>query len=410
MKIFMMVPENQVIDRRVLQQARTLSSAGYEVTLLAGFQCEAETHYRKDNVDIHRYAYGNRQTQVKRLQQSVAERGGLKQRMYQSLARIARQVGMLSPFDQFVLAKCRQFPADVIHVHDLPLLKYGAILARERRIPLVYDAHEIYTRQEILGREILDQFEREEKRYLKQVNLFFTVNDGLADYYEQTYQRRPLVLLNAIDPPQVSYRDGAAQRLRQKAGLPDGCKVVLFQGWISSERNLSALVRSTEYFSEGVYLVIIGYGIYENNLREEVKGQPWAERVRFLGKVEFDEVMRLTAGADLGIIPYLPVDLNNRLCSPNKFFEFVQSETPMLTHDLPFFRQMAERYGVPALADLSAVNGIAAAINELLNDPTRLNTIRAGCREAARIINWENEGNKLLEAYQRFVAQSSTTS
>jgi glycosyltransferase involved in cell wall biosynthesis len=410
MKVLMMVPENQVIDRRVLQQAHTLGSAGYEVTLLAGFQCEAETHYRQDNVDIHRYAYGSRQTQFRRLQQSVAERGGVKQRIYQLLAKIARQVGMLSPYDQFILATCRQFPADVIHVHDLLLLKYGAILAHEWQVPLVYDAHEIYTRQEILGREILDQFKREEKRYLKQANLFLTVNDGLADYYEQTYRRRPLVLLNAIDPPPATYRVGAAQRLRQKAGLPDNSRVVLFQGWISSERNLSALVRSTEYFSEGAYLVIIGYGVYENDLRAEVKGQPWEKRVRFLGKVEFDEVMHLTAGADLGIIPYLPVDLNHRLCSPNKFFEFVQSETPMLTHDLPFFHQMAERYGVPALADLSTANGIATAINELLNNPEKLMTMRAGCRKAAAIINWENEGNKLLKAYQRFVAQSSTTS
>jgi glycosyltransferase involved in cell wall biosynthesis len=183
------------------------------------------------------------------------------------------------------------------------------------------------------------------------------------------------------------------------AGLPSDAVVVLYQGWISAERNLTTLVKAAEFFPTGTYLVVIGYGAHEADLRAVLVDQPWAEKVRFLGRVEPDQILPLTAGADVGVIPYQPIDLNHTLCSPNKFFEYVQSGVPVVAHDLIFFRGMKEKYGVVEVGDLSTPQGMAKAINALAGDADRLNRMRDACARAAEELNWEVESRKLLAVY-----------
>jgi glycosyltransferase involved in cell wall biosynthesis len=168
---------------------------------------------------------------------------------------------------------------------------------------------------------------------------------------------------------------------------------------MSAERNLDTLVRVTAQLPEDTYLVLIGYGAYEPVLQALCADQPWHDRVRFLGRIEPDDILMFTAGADVGMIPYLPIDLNHRLCSPNKFFEYLQVGVPVVAHDLPFFREMAQTHGVVTVGDLSTVEGMGEVLNALLADDARLQKMRDACRKASLTLTWEVEVQKLLDAY-----------
>ena len=48
MKILMVTADHLMIDRRILQEAATLIAQGYEVTLLAGFECPKTEAYVQD--------------------------------------------------------------------------------------------------------------------------------------------------------------------------------------------------------------------------------------------------------------------------------------------------------------------------------------------------------------------------
>ena len=65
----------------------------------------------------------------------------------------------------------------------------------------------------------------------------------------------------------------------------------------------------------------------------------FGSRIHFLDPVSQDELLSWTAGADIGIVPYPPIDLNSRLCTPNKLFEFIVAEVPILANDLPELRR-----------------------------------------------------------------------
>ena len=53
----MLTADHMMIDRRIIQEAETLARHGYEVRLLAGFECEANTVRENGGVRIERFVY-----------------------------------------------------------------------------------------------------------------------------------------------------------------------------------------------------------------------------------------------------------------------------------------------------------------------------------------------------------------
>jgi glycosyltransferase involved in cell wall biosynthesis len=405
MKILMLVPDCQMIDRRVLQQARSLTLAGHTITLISGFECAKAEEYDWEGVHIVRCQYDWDDQRLKRIRAKLPDNDKLKKWVNLAWMRGISKFLHLKPFDTYVIAQAERFPADVVHVHDLPVLKHGVYLAKRWGVPLVFDAHEIYYEQDVLPPRIQRRQRCEERRYVPKLSLFITVNDAIADHYKEMYGVRPLVLMNCADRPEAGFDATSRADLRKAAGLPADAVVVLYQGWISPERNIMTLVQATEHLMPEAFVAIIGYGEYEKQLRAELEGKPWKDRVRFLGRVEPDRILAMTAGADVGVIPYLPIDLNHKYCSPNKFFEYVQTGVPVIAHDLVFFRNMGEKYGVVRVGDLSTPTGMAKAVNAVLQDRASLAKMRQSCGIAAETLNWETESRKLLAAYERIAPQ-----
>lgn len=401
--VLMLAPDCHMVDRRILQEARSLIEAGYRVTLVAGGECPREEHYFQDGVEIHRYQYDWDDERIKNLRKWIPT-AGLRRLFHRAFVGFARRFLPFNSFDMFIYNRARKFPADVVHAHDLPFLKHGARLAREWGAPLIFDAHEIYYEQEVLSPALRKRLLKEEKRHAPQTQIFITVNDAIANCFRETHgDLNYLVLMNCADRVDAVDRAASRRKLREMAGLKDKDRIVLFQGWISAERNLDTLVRAAKELPKDAYLVFIGYGEYQADLEKIATADGTADKVRFLGRVEPNQILPLTAGADLGVIPYQPIDLNHKFCSPNKFFEYVQARVPMVTHDLEFFRRMNELHGVVATGDLSTPEGTARAINGLLNSPGRLEELTRRCETASLPLSWAEESKKLVEAYAKYL-------
>lgn len=406
MHILMLCADCYMIDRRVLQQAQTLMQAGHRVTLLSGFECQEDQDYVDDGLDIHRYAYRFEFPVVDYIR-SLLPRGdrptAFAKRAINSL-RI--RMGVETSFDKFVWRRAKHYRADVVHVHDLDMLRHGLKAAKAWDVPLVFDAHEIYYEEDELDLRTRRWLEQDEKRGLPQVDLFITVNHLIADYYENKYARRPLVLLNAPYRPKPGFDSRSRELLRERAGLGPTAKVALFQGWFSEERNLFNLMKAVKYFPDDAYLALIGYGEFEVQMRELWETLPWRDRIRFLGEVEFDDLLELTAGADVGVIPYLPTCLNSILCSPNKFFEFTNAGVPFVSHRLPFFEEVGGKHGIVLTGDFTSPEGFALPLVTLLRNDALRNQMHDNAVKASEELCWQVEGEKLLAAYEPVLAKA----
>ena len=116
-----------------------------------------------------------------------------------------------------------------------------------------------------------------------------------------------------------------------------------------------------------------------------------------------EDLAPLTRSADLGVIPYHGVDLNNYYSSPNKLFEYAIAGLPFLSNDLPFLRSIIDQYGFGVAADLSRPEAAAAAILSIVENPIKLRELRDLAEKAGEALNWENEGEKLVALYERTV-------
>jgi glycosyltransferase involved in cell wall biosynthesis len=403
-RILMLSPDCHVIDRRILQEARSLAREGYRVAVLSGFECSEEEHYTEQGVEVHRYQYDWDDERIKGVRTRIRNER-LRLAFHRLFMAFARRCLEFNSFETFILSKAKQFRADIVHVHDLPFLRIAARLAAAWDAPLVFDAHEIYYVHHSIPRGRRKRLIRDERRFAKRASLFITVNDAIAEFFCRMHGNlNYLVLMNCADGCRDPDRAACRAELRRMARLAEGDRIVLYQGWIASERNLDTLVRSAAGFPSDAYLVVIGYGEHQKDLERIAEEEGIGDRVRFLGRIEPDRIMSLTRGADLGVIPYQPVDLNHELCSPNKFFEFVQAGVPVVAHDLVFFRNMKAQYGVVETADLSNPSRMTAAIVGLLEDAERLAEMRDACERAAGPLSWETESRKLVRAYRALLA------
>ncbi|HAG11511.1 MAG TPA: hypothetical protein DCK76_09060 [Desulfotomaculum sp.] len=400
----MLAPDCYMIDRRILLEARAFIDAGNKVTLLSGFECQKEEQYIQEGIDIHRYKYDWDDERLKKIRTMLPKNDYFRTFINKSYMYLARRFFEVSPFDQFMINKALDFDADIYHVHDLPCLKAGYYAARFRSVPLVYDAHELYYAQSVLPLNLQKLYFRMEKKYIKYPDVTITVNPFIAGLMAERYKvKQPEVIMNCTESLIEIDSEEAKKKLRKKGNIPESYKIVLYQGWISQERNIETLIQGVKYFPNEACLAIIGYGEHENVLRILAKKENVGEKVFFLGAVPSDEILSLTAGADLGVIPYLPIDDNHKYCSPNKFFEFILAGVPVITGDLPFFRLMNEKYDIIKFVDISNSEMFGKLVTKLFSEPLLLDNLKTNCYKAGKELNWEVERKKLLNIYNQSV-------
>lgn len=395
MRVTMLTDDCQMIDRRIVQEAATLVEAGHSVHLLAGFECREPGAFVTRGVQVHRYNYDWDDERLKKLRSYLPRNDRVIALVNRAFMYLARRFFRVSPFQRFVLERAYQFPADVVHVHDLPMLLPGVLLARGWGVPLVYDAHELYYAQDVLPIATQRKYFHLEKRLIREADLVITVNEFIARLMAERYGiPEPRVIYNAADQP--APQTGPSP-LRQRVGS-DG-PIILFQGWLSGERNIETIISAMPHVPEPAVLAIIGYGGHETTLRQIARAVKVEQRVHFLGAVPADEILHYTRGATLGVIPYLPIDDNHRYCSPNKFFEYVLAGVPIVGHELAFFQSMKQRHGVVECTDFTAPEAVGRTIRTLLTGGG-LEQMRQRCRQAAQLLNWRTEGAKLLRYYE----------
>ncbi len=106
------------------------------------------------------------------------------------------------------------------------------------------------------------------------------------------------------------------------------------------------------------------------------------------------ELIDVARTADVGIVSYIPSNLNNYLTSPNKLFEYINAGLPVAASDIPSFLRKT-------ICD-SDTHNIARSLNQI----TRTKELRRHRKmivAAALKYNWQTEEKKPLHAYARLL-------
>jgi glycosyltransferase involved in cell wall biosynthesis len=281
----------------------------------------------------------------------------------------------------------RNFNAHVYVSNDLDTLLVGVLCAGASR-RLIYDAHELYPDQ-FVGMQTVPSimiavFRIMESVLLKRVDTVITVNEFISAELETRYDiRKPEVVLN-VPKKQQTIQVPRSRRHEHK--------IALYQGRYERTRGLENVVRACGFLLGDITLVLRGYGQIETELREIAKA---FGNCRFEAPVLPSQLVWAASNADVGIVPYVPVNTNNYYASPNKLFEYVQAGLPVVASDLPFLRKIVVENKIGCLFNPRNPKSIADAINVVTRDEN-LQVMKANVRKTQDQYCWDQEQKKLL--------------
>lgn len=293
--------------------------------------------------------------------------------------------------------KLAQAAPEVCHAHDLDALLPAARVARQRRVPLVYDSHELWTEQSsLLGRPHIRAIWRLLERYLiRSVDRTITVSQPIADELRQRYGLTQVCLVRNLPP----YRAPVSSNLlRDALGLPPTRPVVLYQGGFLTDNGLSELILSAPNFGSAA-LVLLGDGPEESRLRHLVAARHLEGLVYFHPRVPFADLHAYTCSADLGLCLIKGTSRSFAYSLPNKLFEYLMAGLPVLASDLPEMRRVVQDSAAGMVVDPMDGAQVAQAVVEMLADPVRRAQWRQAALTAAQHYCWETESQRLIDLY-----------
>jgi len=419
-----MLTPDTMIDRRIFIEAETLIDEGYEVILLAEAGSGLETFEIQGNVPVERVSHGRHDLRLRRLYwileriDSVKARSGsLHSPLWGMLrgmlatgvkiaGKIHQTISPLSSYEADFLRRALLYRPDIVHVHDLPLLRAGVALKKTLGIPLVYDMHEFYPEQACLAPQAQKELRHREASHIHRADRHITVNFMLGDAIRKKYSLPSIAIVQNAVPPGLFDPRGRHDRLREEYPSLKGKKILLYQGWIAEGRNLESLVQGlARTCNDRWSLAIMGYGEYAAELEKMAGSLGIAHRVQIVPPKSQQELLSYTASADAGIIPYRYTDdINTRYASPNKLYEFITARLPILANRLEFVEHVVRGNGFGMVADLNSPEAVALLMDSL--DDRTLRGFRRALEEKGELFSWENEKRILRDLYQELMSTS----
>ena len=404
---------------RGLRVARSLSRAGWDVEIAAVAGPEVAEEERDGEVLIRRYGPSG-------LLRRWATQPAAPKPPTQILRRLVRRVDKAikaSMWPIHVRAWWRTLrrelpPADLYHAFGIltvPIALDLAAAARRqgRKGIVIYDVIDAIldsnNYQHTPG-PLLDRYRAKEAGWVRRVDAVVTVNEALADHCVAIwpFRERPTVLFNGQerwDPPPVR-----PDLIREAAGLPPERKIVLFLGRLGRERGLEQAAEAVLRLDDAA-LVMLGFPVtqgWDAELAAREADPRYAGRHVTLPPVHPDDVRMWAASADVSIIAVPANSLNQRLSTPNKFWESLAAGTPVVVgRDLEVMRSIVEADELGAVADPADPDDLALALRSVLERRAGdLAAMRARCLAVSRDrYAWETVVTPYLTLVDRLVSE-----
>ncbi|MRR19339.1 glycosyltransferase [bacterium] len=263
---------------------------------------------------------------------------------------------------------------------------YAVTLLRRKR--MIYDAHEYFTGQHGLAERRFKHMTWKllEKIILPHIRYMITVSDSIAGLYSREYGVNPVVIRNLA--PSVTH---LSPHKRTGLGAADDELLVVFQGsGINEGRGARELISAMEGLDR-VRLVIIGSGDIIDNLRLSAMQVTAGDRILFLPRMPWEEMMRYTMCCDAGLSLDTDTCINQRYSLPNKLFDYIAAGIPAVVSPLPEVSSIIESYGCGLVLTEVSPHAIRNALEKLRDDRGYLLRLKEKAREAHKELTWERE-------------------
>jgi glycosyltransferase involved in cell wall biosynthesis len=290
--------------------------------------------------------------------------------------------------------------SDVLLSNDLDTLLANFMVSRLKRKELVYDTHEYFLgvpeiQDNRLAKSVWTFIE---KWIFPQLKTVFTVNNSIANLYEQDYGTRPKVFRN-ISPVVLPEK----RKTREELGLPLDKKIVINQGsGMNVDRGIEEAFEAILKLEDAV-LLLVGSGDVIPKLKAMVKEQNAEDKVIFVDRVPYQELLQYTLNADVGISLDKDTNINYRFSLPNKLFDYIHCGIPVVCSNVIEVKTIVDEYRVGKSIEKVTPEPVAKALEEVLIKGKT--SYQDALRIASKELTWEKEKVAVEEVYKNLISK-----
>jgi glycosyltransferase involved in cell wall biosynthesis len=395
-RILMLLDKEFPPDIRVEKEARTLIKAGHELSLLS--------------LGISGKPRGEIIEGIKVIRTELPLPKTVLGRVWDEFR---FTFNFIDPFwrEALVRAVKREKP-QVLHIHDLAMVKTGLSVARAFNIPLVADLHENFPEALRVWRtgwkgKVINlisppwRWKRLEKYCVHRADRVIAVMDEAKEHYVTDCRMSPEEITVVMNTTDLDY----FYSLPLKKEIIDKYEpffTILYIGAVAVHKGMGTAISAMPLILEEIpnaLLVLVGKG--EEALFKKMASNKHLERaVQFVSWQDFTLMPSYITASDVCIMPYL-ASAHVDTSSPHKLFQYMAMAKPMVVSSARPLARVAKETGSGLVYRAGDVEGFAKAIIEIYKDrdlSVRLGA--AGQKAAKEKYNWQNDGQKLLQLYE----------
>jgi len=305
---------------------------------------------------------------------------------------------MLSAWEAFRIA--RNLDVDIFHYHDPDLHPFMSKLITDGK-KVVFDMHENYVgalRHRRKGRYawLAPAFVAYERHIIRRVHGVVYVSQTLADMFSGIDQRSCLVR-NIIHTRQM---DGWTPPPREDAPI-----LIAAGRNLSHERQCEKMVQALplihkEFPDARVRFMGECSQGYDELLPALAKELGVEDHVDMVGWVEWKDSFSELAKSTIGCVLYEDNE-NNRVGLPNRVFDYMFANLPLMVSDFPELRNMIASTGAGVVVNSNDPANVAEAAKDMIRDRKKLEAHAQAGRDAVfNEYSYENELKNLEAMYE----------
>ena len=295
---------------------------------------------------------------------------------------------------------------DVVHIHDLPLIKPILQLRKEYKFKVVLDLHENWPgllgisphTRTLAGRLLcsIRQWKEYEKKYAGRADKLIVVVEEAKERLMKfrVPENKISIISNTLNIEEFISAAGSVKR-------PGGKKIFIYEGGITYHRGIQYVLMAfshlrTRHAESGLW--IIGKGSYLNNLKKLSKELDLGHIVKFFGWQAQDKVFKLVNEADIALIPHIKSEHTDTTV-PHKLFHYMYAGIPVLASDCKPVERIIKETSAGVIYRYDDTTELAKIIEHILNDDSYINE-PGGKEWVINKYNWSRDREQLKALYR----------
>ncbi|MDY6064906.1 MAG: glycosyltransferase [Finegoldia sp.] len=305
-----------------------------------------------------------------------------------------KRIGATEDFSKKAYGRLTDIRPDLIHIQSYDMLRiaYKYKKKEDDQVKIIYEVPDIHRyltdeKHKFPINIISPYMRKDERKMLDAVDLMVLTSMKFFDHFEGYFDKENVVFMPNIPNLKVfeNYKE-----LREKNS--DRPFTVGYIGGIRYAEEMKRLLKAMDHM-EGVRLLLAGFESGDYFKNEAAK----RDYVEYRGKFYYDEeVADLYSRCDVIFSVYNASMRNVRIALPNKLYEAVHTEVPIIAARDTYLCELVKEWGVGVCVDHESVEEMYRVILRLRDDKEFYRSLKENCKNMQEELDPEKNNQVLL--------------